>query len=287
LLAVFAALNGVGLGLVIPATNMAVSDSFPRNRAAALNLINLSWSVGAIACPAIMAVARKTDHLGGTLLVIATLTVGIGLAMARAKIAHAGNEERTTSATLPRLFFVVLAALFFLYIGSEGAVANWLATYAKRTVLSSGVLWMTAPSFFWAAMMLGRAAAPSILRKVNEPTVVVGGLAVSALGVVAILAGTTPVVVLSGAVAGGLGMCSVFPIFIAMVSHIFGEAATKVSSYMFAMAGLGGAVLPWLVGVVSSHTGRLQVGLFVALAGIVVQIVLFHLLPRPNLGKAD
>jgi len=59
-----------------------------------------------------------------------------------------------------------------------------------------------------------------------------------------------------------------------MVSHLFGEGATRVSSYMFAMAALGGAVLPWLVGTISSHTGKLQIGLIVAFAGTLVQVTL-------------
>jgi len=41
---------------------------------------------------------------------------------------------------------------------------------------------------------------------------------------------------------------------------------------MFAMAALGGAVLPWLVGVISSHTGKLQAGLVVALVGVIIQL---------------
>jgi fucose permease len=277
-LASAAFVNGIGLGLVIPATNMAVSDAFPDRRAAALNLLNLFWSAGAIVCPTLLAAAARKGQLAAGLSAIAVLLFAVALLALRSRGGRAEATPQMTG-TISRVAFVVLAALFFLYIGSEAAVAGWLATYAKRTVLSSGFLWMTAPSFFWAAMLLGRAAAPVILRKVNESSAAFGGLMLAAAGIGTILLGTSPVIVLGGAALSGLGMSSVFPIFIAMVSHLFRESATRVSSYMFAMAALGGAVLPWLVGTVSSHTGRLQIGLIVALVGTLVQVVLIRTLP--------
>lgn len=273
-LALVVFMNGIGLGLVIPATNMAVSDAFPNRRASALNLLNLFWSVGAIVCPALLAVATRKGHLPAGLSAIAVLLFAVALLALRSRGGRVESRSSKSAGPTSRLAFVVLAMLFFLYIGSEAAVAGWLATYAKRTVFESGFLWMTAPSFFWAAMLLGRAVAPVVLRKISESSATFGGLLLAAVGIVTILLGNSPILVLGGAAVSGFGMSSVFPIFIAMVSHLFGESATRVSSYMFAMAALGGAVLPWLVGMISSHTGKLQVGLNVALIGTLIQVAL-------------
>lgn len=270
-LAALAFVNGIGLGLVIPATNMAVSDAFPRSRASALNLVNLFWSAGAIACPALLAAAVRGARLPGAFFSIAIVLFAMALLALRTRAEHRIDEQVQRPGPLPHVPLLILAALFFLYIGAEAAVAGWLATYAKRTVLPGGILWMTAPSYFWAAMLLGRAFAPGVLRRTAEYKVAFGGLVLSAVGILAILLGNTPVIVLGGAALSGFGMSSVFPIFIAMLSHVFREHATRISPYMFAMAGLGGAVLPWLVGAISVHTGKLQVGLVVALVGVIVQ----------------
>lgn len=266
--------NGIGLGLVIPTTNMAVSDSFPRTRASALNLVNLSWSVGAIACPTILAASMSVGRIQGAAIGIGVALFALSLLVVRAPRSREAREKATASTRLPRTSLVALALLFFLYIGVEGSVAGWLATYAKRTVLTSGFLWMTAPSFFWAAIMAGRALAPFILCRTAERHVLIGGLAVSGVGVAAVLAGNSTGAVLAGTVVSGFGMSSVFPIFISMISQYFPEASTRVSPYMFAMAGLGGAVLPWLVGIVSSQTGGLRAGLSIVLVGVALQLTL-------------
>jgi fucose permease len=271
-------INGIGLGMVIPATNMAVSDAFPANRASALNLINLSWSVGAIVCPATLAAAARFCQLQQATFGIAAVLFVLALLIVRAPKLHQIRKKTLSSTRLSRISSAILALLFFLYIGVEGSVAGWLATYAKRTVLPSGVLWMTAPSFFWAAIMAGRALAPLILRRIEERYVLIGGLAVSGVGVAAVLAGNSTASILTGTVISGLGMSSVFPIFIAMISQYFRELSTRVSPYMFAMAGLGGAVLPWVVGTVSSQTGKLRAGLTIALVGVALQLILSLLL---------
>lgn len=272
-----AALNGLGLGLVIPSTNMVVSDAFAKSRAAALNLINLSWSIGAIACPALLALAIRYGQMQRALDGLAVVTIIVAMFMLRSQLRPSSTQSEGR-VNLSRAPFLILASLFFLYIGTEGAVAGWLATFASRTVMRSGFVWMTAPSFFWAAMMIGRAVAPLILRHLSEPIISAGGLCLSFIGVIGILIGVTPAWVLGGAALAGFGMCSVFPIFIAEISRYFGASASQASAYLFAIAALGGAVIPWIVGAVSAETGKLQAGLSVALAGIAVQVALIFAL---------
>jgi fucose permease len=93
-----------------------------------------------------------------------------------------------------------------------------------------------------------------------------------------VLTGSTSALVLTGAAIVGFVLSNVFPIFIAMISEYFSDTSARVAPYLFAMAGLGGAVLPWLVGLVSSHTGQLRVGLVIAIAGVLTQLVLSSVL---------
>jgi MFS family permease len=48
------AIYGVGLGFAIPCTNLMVSEMMPANRAAALNLLNFAWTIGALTAPVII-----------------------------------------------------------------------------------------------------------------------------------------------------------------------------------------------------------------------------------------
>src|SRR5437764_14748608 len=107
-------------------------------------------------------------------------------------------------------------------------------------------------SFVWAAVLVGRAAEPIVLRHVSELLLDRVGLGLGALGIIALHSATnTPALAISVGFAG-LGFSTVYPIAIAMLSHQFGAMASRLAGLMFKLSGLGGATLPWLVGYTSS-----------------------------------
>jgi fucose permease len=64
---------GIGLGLVIPAGNVWIAAANPTRRGSALNLLNLSWGIGAVACPFLVALAQRATELPELLLGLAGL----------------------------------------------------------------------------------------------------------------------------------------------------------------------------------------------------------------------
>src|SRR4051794_32697718 len=54
---------GAGLGVAVPAANLMVAAVNPDRRSATLNLLNFFWSAGAVACPFIVAIATRTQHI--------------------------------------------------------------------------------------------------------------------------------------------------------------------------------------------------------------------------------
>ena len=78
-----------------------------------------------------------------------------------------------------------------------------------------------------------------------------------------------------GAALAGLGLSSVFPINISLISRWFGDEGVRFGGVMFALAGLGGATLPWLVGLFSAQTGNLKAGLVVPFLGSTTMLVLY------------
>jgi len=172
-------------------------------------------------------------------------------------------------------FVPVLGALFFIYVGTESSIGGWVASYARRIDSGSGTFWALTPSFFWGALLLGRALAPVLLRRVRETTLASAGLVVASLGVLVLLIANTMSLLVAGASIAGLGLASVFPINIAMLSQWFGETASHVGAMMFALSSLGGATVPWLVGVLSSRFGSLRVGLTIPFLGCITMLFLY------------
>jgi FHS family glucose/mannose:H+ symporter-like MFS transporter len=171
--------------------------------------------------------------------------------------------------------FFVLAALFFLYVGTENGFGGWIASYAKSLGSPSPTLPVMTPSFFYAALLLGRWIAPFALRKADEINLARTGLVIASLGMAGlVLSRTMPLVVTSVSVAG-LGLAAIYPITISRLSQEFGPAAARAGSIMFTMANLGGASLPWVVGYSSNHFHDLRAGLVVPLAATVLMYALY------------
>jgi fucose permease len=178
---------------------------------------------------------------------------------------------------------IVLAVLFFLYVGVENGFGGWIASYAKSLGARSPALPVMTPSFFYAALMVGRWLATFVLRKREEIKTARAGLLIACVGMAGLLLSRTmPLVVASVSVAG-LGLAAVYPITISRLSEEFGPATARVGSIMFTMANLGGASLPWVVGYASHHFNDLRAGLGVPLACT----VLMYLLYRRNLDSAS
>jgi len=276
---------GIGLGLAIPAANLLTAELNPTRRSAALNWLNFSWGLGAALCPfavASLVVAQRTRFflygIACALILIATRFLSAAVVLPGA--AAREDESRTGNSVWKNPFVFVLGALFFLYVGSENGVGGWIATEAQRIQSNSGTLWAWAPSLFWAALLAGRALATRVLRFFDEKETATGGLCLATLGVAILLMAHTLTFLLISVVITGLGLAPVFPINISLLPERFGAAAPRVSGVMFALAGLGGAILPWMVGFVSTQLGSLKTGLVVPCLGCVVMLLLYLFMER-------
>ena len=271
------AVFGCGLGLILSGINLWTAEVAGARRTAALSILNVAWGMGAIACPALVLVAHQAGRLSVLIFGIAGLCTLTAVAIAAMNIEPRTHTdiEGTTSERGPQIgskFTLALGGLFFLYIGTEGSVGGWTASLAKRMGSTSGNLWELAPMFFWAGLLAGRGMAPIILRRVAERTLFVTGLILAgsfsgALFWASSFRGIALCVTLSG-----LGLSCIYPLIISwMVGH-FGAKAKRTGSIMFALASVGGAILPALVGFTSTHTGSLRAGLLVPFGACVVML---------------
>jgi FHS family glucose/mannose:H+ symporter-like MFS transporter len=276
---------GYGLGLVLSATNLWVAEAAASRRAAALTILNLAWGIGAITCPVLVMLAQRSHKLGILLLGISGLSALLALILVSMDIeprSRRGTAETTFRDELPvgmKTAFA-LGGLFFLYCGTESAIGGWAAALAKRIGTNPGNFWELAPMFFWAGLLTGRALGPLVLRRVPERTVLILGLILAgacngALLWIANLQGAA--ICLVGA---GLGFACIFPLLVASLVGYYGKRARRVGSIVFALASLGGATIPWLVGFTSTHIGGLRAGLMVPLIACMFMLGLLRLLGK-------
>ena len=269
---------GLGLGLTIPATNLLVAETASSNRAAALSLLNFSWGVGAVAGPPVIALSLRIRdaHLFLFALAAALLVAAAMLTSIRAprsdRAADVARQPLATSDLWRRV--LQFGSFLFLYVGTETSVSGWMAVYAQRADLLSSGLAIALPSVFWGALLSGRALGPWVLKHRAEATVLRVGLAVATAGILGLLAAGSPASLIAAVFVVGLGFSMVFPVSFAIFTREMGAAAAAATGPVFVFAALGGAILPWLVGVVSARTGNLAAGLVIPLAGCAVMLMM-------------
>jgi FHS family glucose/mannose:H+ symporter-like MFS transporter len=282
----FTAVYGFGFGLTIPATNLCIAEIAGSRRAAALNLLNMAYGAGAIACPILVLVGLSAGRLTEVLLAVAissTLLSVIFWAMrfepssAQTSSAEAAHQHKIATKH-PIHVPVALALLFYLYVGSESSISGWVAEQARR--IGAGTISTVVPMFFWAGILAGRGISALLLARIKENLLVIIGLLLSAIGIACLLLAPSRAQLIFGVILAGFGFAGVYPVFIAWLSKWYGERARRLGGVMFSLAALGGATVPWTVGFVSQHSHSLRVGLLVPLAGCFTMVLLVSSLRR-------
>lgn len=273
---------GVGLGLIIPTCNLLVAEVNPATRPASLSLLNFSWSVGAMACPFLLAPFQRAGRISIFFYSLAAFLLLVSVSLARVNLPRPTSSKDLTARPAQPLIqmlltpsALVLGILFFVYVGTENAVGGWLASYAKRSMNQPGAIWITTPSYFYGGLLAGRALAPVFLRKIPEVQLVRLSATMALVGLAALLASRSVVWILVSATVIGLGLAAIYPITISLLSNAFGNGATRLGSVMFMLASFGAATLPWLVGEISTKTSSLQFGLAVPLLSCVLMLALY------------
>jgi len=270
---------GVGYGITTPAGNLRTAEINPKSSASALNVVNAVWGIGAMSSPFLVAIAQREHRpayfLYGTAAVLLVLLLALMLTrFVPDTHAHAEaglrNKSFWSNGALP-----LICALFFIYVGTETAFGAWIATYGRRVDSRARVLATVTPSFYWGALLVGRALAPVALRFRSAVTIARAGLSVALLGGLALVAAHKIELVVVGAVLAGLGLASIFPISVSLLPAWFGPSTRRASGAIFASGNIGGATLPWFVGEISSHTAGLRTAFLVPLLGVSAMLVFY------------
>lgn len=127
---------------------------------------------------------------------------------------------------------------------------------------------------FLGGLIAGRALVPMLPLRRLERTLMASGLILAAAGICLLLRARTLASVAVSVTAAGLGLAAIYPILVAWLVKAFGERSRRIGAIMFALAGMGGAVMPWFVGLTSTRIGSLRAGLLVPLAGCLAMLAL-------------
>jgi MFS transporter, FHS family, glucose/mannose:H+ symporter len=265
---------GLGLGMVMTSNSMIVGRVFTARRGVALAFLNFCWSLGATLSPLLVAPLSRHFSMGTISTAVALLPacfVGITLLSRFHRIM--GDEPQTvTSSKSAKGAIVYFGLLAFLYVGIESATGNWMSTYASRIVTWDYSRSSLATACFWSALLIGRAVAPLVLLRLKEEKLYLISVFAASAGVCSLVAAHSVWTLIGAAVFTGLGLAPVFPLTLSLFMTKAGQP--RGSGWVFAVAGLGGAFVPWLTGFVSTDAGSLRIGMLVPAAATLLLLAM-------------
>ncbi len=271
-------LVGLGLGAIEVGANGLIVELHPHNPGRYLNLLATFHGTGSFLVPLYVAWLINWGATWQNIFLSVVLLSGI-LTIAFVIVPDGRVPESRVKAgwnlqELLRVGFAGPMGWYYLLISSYVAVelglAAWLMEYLQQvrgqTVAQSSFYL----SGFFVMIMLGRFFGSFFVEKLGYLRVVGLALVGGAICLIAGLLGPSPLL-LALPISGGF-FSIVFPTVTAVVTGMHKEKVGTVLGILFTFGGIGGALGPWTIGLVSQSLG-LKAGLCVTIGFCFVSIV--------------
>ncbi len=280
--------GGFGLGQIITSVNILAGRRFTTHRGSALSMLNFSFSLGAMLSALLAAWLLPRFALRGLLegfaMLFAVGVVGLTAQMRgngeSAEEFDRASVEAEPQIGLSRRAYLYFAALLVLYGGLETCLSGWLTTFALRYGDKTLAVSEYTTLLLWMSLTVGRVGASAVMLRVGEKTVQRWGLGLAAVFTAALAMAHSAVTIAGFAVLLGLSLAPFFP---ATWALLMAERPTaRQAGIVLAVSGLGAAALPWLMGVVSTGAGSLQVALVLPFAAALGLLGMSWFTPRAS-----
>lgn len=266
---------GIGRGSVSIINNAVVNDNFG-GKPAALNLLHMTFAVGAFLAPFFTAL---TVGMGlNWRVIVYTIVTFSGVACAGyawMKIDYNWPKESKRGKALEgkdasffkNPTFYISGLLLFLYLGLENCVNGWFVTYFKSMGIMSASYATNLVSVTWFMVMLGRLLTAKLSTLINKHKLVLINCLATGVFFVMLVA-THNLTIITIAIAGlGFFFAGIYPTSVSTVGNIV-KGSTMGMSMFLAISALGGIVTPQLIGVVADMTGMVSAILVLAVNAV-------------------
>ncbi len=283
-------LAGWGAGQVITAGNIIAGRRYGARRGSALALLNFTWSFGAMLSP--LLAAWLTPHIALRSLILA-FAACFAVALAGlliefssqdAEILSTSDVAATSASRLALRAYLYFALLLFLYGGIETSLSGWLTTFALRYGDRTLAVSEYTTLVLWASLTAGRGLSSLLLLRIGERRLQRAGLVLTSICTAGLATAHGAIAIAVFSILIGLSLAPFFP---ATFSLLMGDKpSARQAGVVLAMSGLGAAILPSLLGVISTRFGSLQIALAIPFAAAVILLALSLLPPSHAVRRA-
>jgi len=247
---------GMGGGLLNTATNALVSDLNFSGRAAALNLLGFSFSLGAISAPLAMSVGGNwSPSLVLRLMAVLTGVVLVPVLLLRFPAAtRTGTRIGTLLSVLKQPTVWLFGVVLFFESGSENCMFVWSGKIVADVLHTTPQRANLALVGLSGALGVGRLMAVFWLRRLGGRTTILVSAATTVVGALFVSTSHEFIPMIAGIMVIGLGLSSIFPTALGLAGDCFPRETGTVFGAIMAVALVGGTAGPSVAAQLASHS---------------------------------
>jgi MFS transporter, FHS family, glucose/mannose:H+ symporter len=256
---------GFGFGMIETVIGALVIQYIEEGyKTKAMTRLEVFFGVGALAMPLVSALLIASGWWRGGFLLLGAASVTMLLLWALLPLGQMASlmnkpgepgaeqpvhgDKASQTGRRPVLYLTVFIMIFLVYVGTEMSIANFLPSMLVETLALKPEIGALSVTCFWGAMSVGRLFAAGVVDRVGATryllwsgagcTVMLAGLALAT----GIWSSFLLILLI------GLMMSGMFAILLIYANGFFPGAEERVTSFLIASGGIGGALLPMLTG---------------------------------------
>jgi predicted MFS family arabinose efflux permease len=248
-----------------------------------MSSLHAFWSFGGLAGAGAVAaaVALEVDPRVEGAVAVGVLWLVVVVATGRLGGAslHAGEEAASPGFALPARAVMLIGALCFLVMTTEGAVADWAGIYLTGETGASHAVSAIGFAGFSLGMALARLGGDGLVERFSRQSVLVGGAALAAVSLAVLLSAGQTAIAVVAFVLVGIGVANAVPLLFSAAGRVPPAGASLAA--VFTIGYLGFILGPPVIGVLAD-----AITLTAALGLVCVALVLVAALGGRAVGAS-
>lgn len=295
-------LGGAGIGILETVVAALIVGHLKERKASVLVLVEVFFGVGALLIPVISAFLIANGIWNFAFFVVTMLSLIAALLWIFLPFGHLQSilqkqststkkndqgrrRQRYTNKQIPLV--IVGAFFFFMYVGTEMVLPNYLPTILSMTTNLGASTLALSITVFWAAMTIGRLFMTFVIERIGYSKLFVICCFGQLFSLTIFAISPTVIIGFIAIFLAGLLMGGIFSIGLLIVNERISGFEEWTTSILVAMGGLGGALLPKLVGEIIDRFAinvTLWVMVFFSLILVSLMVMIFYY--RKNIQKS-
>ncbi|MHB1629446.1 MAG: MFS transporter [Bacilli bacterium] len=291
-------LSGLGIAASETAVATLVMEAFVGRRAVVMSYLEVAFGLGALVMPAVSSLLIAHQAWPLSFVFAGALSIGTALGWLLTSVVNVvqpeehsarprdalkpldapGNAPQSAHARGKSVLLALYLLMIFLYVGTESSLSSFLPSLFIVYLHELSYAASLSVATFWSAMVLGRIATGWIVRKVAYAPFLLASVAGTVAMLLALTLSRNAIVCYAIVFVLGLFMSGIYSVTMVFANTSVLGSARLVTGLITAFAGIGGAVLPALVGFAMDHAQAVRVigliGGFAVLLLITLAVIL-------------